>query len=254
MDEKRKALFDKLEVVGYLPEMRKLVMRMATPFWWFGIDETGRLRVFHNGTITVFHSGVRLIGVTADHVYEKYLSDKARLESFGCQFGGATAEPEKWLIDRSRRADLATFEIPNVILGLANLHPHYPVQWPTEQAREREVVIYGGYPGSLREEKGEVIETPFETLASAITSVSTLQLGLHIAMANLHWPFHEGEQINAALGGMSGGGVYRVVAGPVERIELIGIIYEHSEQFDLMFARHARFIDKDGAIHFDNYN
>jgi hypothetical protein len=83
MDEKRKTLFDQLEVVGYLPEMRKLVMGMATPFWWFGIDEKGRLRVFHNGTLTVFRSGVRQIGVTADHVYEQYLIDKGRLESFG---------------------------------------------------------------------------------------------------------------------------------------------------------------------------
>jgi len=251
MDDKRKAIFDQLEVDGYLPEMRKLVMRMATPFWWSGIDENGRLRAFHNGTLTVFHSGVRQIGVTADHVYQQYLIDKGRLECFGCQFGGATAGPEKWLIDRSRKADLATFQIPDVILGLANLHPHHPVQWPTEQAREREVVIYGGYPGSLREERGEVIETPFETLASAVTSVSPLQLGLHIDMANLYWPFHEDEQINAALGGMSGGGVYRVIREPLERVELIGFIYEHSEQFDLMFARHARFIAEDGAIQFD---
>jgi hypothetical protein len=125
------------------------------------------------------------------------------------------------------------------------------VQWPTEQVREREVVIYGGYPGSLREEKGEEIETPFETLASAVTSVSPLQLGLHIDMANLHWPFHEGEQINAALGGISGGGVYRVIEKPIERVELIGFIYEHSGQLDLMFARHARFIAEDGAIKFD---
>lgn len=251
MDEKHKALFDQLEIVGYLPEMRKLVMRMATPFWWFGVNEKGRLQVFHNGTLTVFHSGVRQIGVTADHVYEQYLIDKARLESFGCQFGGATATPEKWLIDRSRKADLATFEIPDVILGLANLHPHYPVQWPTEQAREREVVVYGGYPGSLREEKEAVIETPFETLASAVTSVSPLQMGLHIDMANIHWPFHEGEKINAVLGGMSGGGVYRVIEKPIERVELIGFIYEHSQQLDLMFARHARFITQDGLISFD---
>jgi hypothetical protein len=250
MDDKHKALFDQLEILGYLPEMRRLVMRMATPFWWFGTDDQGRLRVFHNGTLTVFHSGVRQIGVTADHVYEQYLIDKDRLESFGCQFGGATAEPEKWLIDRNRKADLATFQIPDVILGLANLHPHYPVLWPTEQAREREVVIYGGYPGSLREEKGPVLETPFETLASTVTSVSPEQLSLQIDMTNLHWPFHEGEKINAALGGMSGGGVYRIIDKPIERIELVGFIYEHSEQLDLMFARHSRFIAEDGAIHF----
>jgi hypothetical protein len=250
MDEQRKAIFNRLEILGYLPTMRQLVMRTATPFWWFGRDETG-LRVFHNGTLTVIRSGVKQLGVTADHVYEQYLIDKDRLEDFGCQFGGATADPDSWLIDRNQKADLATFQIPDVLLGLANLHPTYPAQWPTEQAREREAVIYGGYPGSLREEKGPTIETPFETLASAVATVSERHMGLQLDMASLHWPFHGGEKINAALGGLSGGGVYRVIENPVEHVELIGFIYEHNETFDLIFARHAKFIGADGTIQFD---
>jgi len=132
------------------------------------------------------------------------------------------------------------------------VYPHYPVQWPTEQVREREVVMYGGYPGRLRQEKEVTVESPFQTLASAVTSVSPDKMGLFLDLPNLHWPFHDGEQINAALGGMSGGGVYRVVEGqPVDRVELVGFIYEHSEAFDLMFARHAKFITADGAIKFD---
>src|SRR6266404_616368 len=123
MDEKRKALFDRLEASGYLPTMRQLIMRMSTPFWWHVLDERGRYRVFHNGTLCVLHTGSMQIGVTADHVYEQYLLDKERFASFGCQFGGATVEPDKWLIDRNPRADLATFHIPDVILGMSNLYP-----------------------------------------------------------------------------------------------------------------------------------
>ena len=252
MDEILKAQFDRLELTGYLPTMRTLIMRMATPFWWHGLDDEGRNRVLHSGTLCVFNTGIMQIGVTADHVYEQYLLDKTRFGSFGCQFGGATVEPEKWLIDRSRKADLATFQVPEVILALANLYPHYPLQWPTEAVREREVVIYGGYPGSLREEKATTLESPFQTIASAVTSASRDQMGLYLDLVNLRWPFHDGEKINSRLGGMSGGGVYRVVeARPVDRIELVGFIYEHSETFDLMFARHAKFIAADGSIHFD---
>ena len=29
--------------------------------------------------------------------------------------------------------------------------------------------MYGGYPGSLREEKAVTLESPFQTLASAVT-------------------------------------------------------------------------------------
>ena len=162
-------------------------------------------------------------------------------------------EPEKWLIDRNQRADLVTFRIPSVILGLANVYPHYPVQWPTEQVREREVVIYGGYPGRLRQEMTVTIESPFQTLASAVTSVSSDKMGLFLDLPNLHWPSHDGEQINAAMGGLSGGGVYRVIEGqPLDRVELVGVIYEHSETFELMFARHAKFITARGEIKFDD--
>jgi hypothetical protein len=238
--------------IGYLPVMRQLIMRMATPFWWHGLDADGTYRVLHNGTLCVFHTGVCQLGVTADHVYAGYLRDKDRYSAFSCQFGGATVEPEKWLIDRNAKADLATFQIPAVILAPANLHPHYPVSWPTEPVREREVVIYGGYPGALREEKAATLVSGFQTLASAVTSVSPDKMGLYLDLEHLHWPFHEGEKINARLGGMSGGGVYRVIeAKPVDRIELVGFIYEHSESFDLMFARHAHFVSADGSIRFD---
>jgi hypothetical protein len=61
-------------------------------------------------------------------------------------------------------------------------------------------------------------------------SAGTDKMALHLDLPNLHWPFHEGERINAALGGMSGGGVYRVIEGtPLDRIELVGFIYEYSE-------------------------
>lgn len=252
MSDNQKEGFDRLEAIGYLPVMRQLIMRMATPFWWHGLDAEGTYRVLHNGTLCVFHTGVCQVGVTADHVYAQYLLDKERYASFGCQFGGATVEPEKWLIDRHSKADLATFRIPDVILALASLHPHHPVRWPTEAVHEREVVIYGGYPGALREERTATVESPFQTIASAVTSASQSQMGLYLDLENLHWPFHEGEKINARLGGMSGGGVYRMIeAKPVDRIELVGFIYEHSESFDLMFARHARFVAADGSIQFD---
>jgi hypothetical protein len=37
----------------------------------------------------------------------------------------------------------------------------------------------------------------------------------------------------------------------VDRVELVGFIYEHSATFDLMFARHAHFIAAGGSIQFD---
>src|SRR5262249_19836557 len=160
-----------------------------------------------------------------------------------CQLGGATIDLEKHLIARDKTADLATFDIPDVLLGLANIYPHHPPDWPTQPLKEREAVILGGFPGSLREEKETVLETGFQVLALAVSAVSPDKVILHLDMPGVHWPFHLGEQMNANLGGMSGGGVYRIIEkDPIDRVELVGIIYEYNEALDVLFARPADFI------------
>src|SRR5258708_5571205 len=153
MDKRQKEALDRLEKVGYLPQLRKLANSLCAPFWWHGVDEQGKYRILQNGTICFIHTGERIIGVTADHVYGKYLEDRDRYESFGCQIGGSTVEPDRWLISRDGRLDLATFEIPEVLMAPAGYAVHHPVSWPTRPVKEREVVLFGGYPGILREEK-----------------------------------------------------------------------------------------------------
>jgi hypothetical protein len=68
----------------------------------------------------------------------------------------------------------------------------------------------------------------------------------------MHWPGHEGEQINDQFHGQSGGPVYRVIdanreAGQiVDRLEFVGIIY--NRVMELVLARPAGLINADGNI------
>jgi len=247
VEQWRKDACDRLERAGYLPEMRKLAMMLCAPFWWHGEDDNGQYRIFHNGTICFLNTGTRLIGVTADHVYRKYLADKARYKVFECQFGGSTVDPERYLIDRCERLDLATFDIPSVLVSAAGSSVHHPPQWPTESVREREVVLFCGFPGILREAKDVKAGFPFQTFATAVISVSPDNITLHVDLPNLHWPLHDGEIINPELGGQSGGPVFRVVEGTlINRLEIVGFIYEISPS--LVMARHVSRIASDGRI------
>src|SRR5258706_310406 len=249
MDQLRKDAFDRLERIGYLPEMRKLATSLCAPFWWHGRGDDGRYRILHNGTVCFLNTGVRLIGVTADHVYREYLKDKARYSAFACQFGESTIEPEKRLIHRDEYLDLATFDLSEVFVGATGRSIHYLPNWPTQPLRERETVLFGGYPGILREEKPMTAELPFQTFATAVTAVSPDNIKLHLDMPNVYWPFHEGEEFNSELGGLSHGPVFRIVeAPPIDRLELVGFIYEYSPNLEVMFARPASQIARDGRV------
>lgn len=224
-------------------------MSLCAPFWWHGEREDGFYRILGNGTICFVNTGERLIGVTADHVFSGYLKDKARCQAFACQFGGSTIDPETYLIDRSEDLDLATFNVPSVLVSAAKASVHYPSQWPTEAVREREVVLLGGYPGILRKPKDTNADFPFQSFATAVVAASPTNITLHLDLPNVHWPLHEGEQINPELGGQSGGPVFRVIEGaPIDRLELVGFIYEFSVSLNVMLARHASAVDADGRI------
>lgn len=83
LSDEQKRVAVALEKADYLPMLRELAMRMAGAFWWHGpkVDE---YKIFHNGTISYVNTGKRILGITADHVYQEYLDDKARYDVIVC--------------------------------------------------------------------------------------------------------------------------------------------------------------------------
>ena len=63
---------------------------MATP-------EDTVARILSVGTICYVDTGSRRIGITANHVYKKYLADKEKYgtKAIECQFGSSTIYPER---------------------------------------------------------------------------------------------------------------------------------------------------------------
>ena len=223
----------------------------CAPFWWSVAKPTDtKARILHNGTISYVDTGSRQIGVTANHVYQAYLAD---LEHHGAvaiesQFASSTIYPEKRVIASSKAWDIATFDLPEVFVSASAGRPkshHHAVQWPPARAQKGDVVLYGGFPGVLREEKGHIAELPFQWAAGRVNDVGDENIILEPDFDTMQWV---GDEANDHPGGWSGGPVFREVEGvPIARLELVGFIYEFPLQ-QAVSARHADVVLADGNL------
>jgi hypothetical protein len=223
---------------------------MCAPFWW-SVSKPGddHATVLQNGTVCYVHTGEKELGITADHVYAKYLEHLAEHgdEAIECQFGGSTIAPEKRAVANSARLDIATFDVPNVFVTAAHLSPrtqHRATIWPPKRAERGEEVIFGGYPGILREDKRTKVDFPFQWILGKVADSSNDNIVLEPDFEHTRWL---GDARNGDPRGMSGGPVFRVVPGIIAYLEIIGFIVEFPFQ-DAILARHAAFVQADGTL------
>ena len=235
----------------YLSAVRGLAECMCAPFWWsVATPEDTAARILHTGTICYIDTGSLRIGITANHVYEKYLTDKEEhdAEAIECQFGSSTIYPENRVIEASEEWDIATFDLPDVFVGASIRNPksyNHAVRWPPRRAKKSDAVIFGGFPGVLREEKGSTADLPFQWVGGRVSEVTDDAITLEPDFEKMRW---QGPETNDNPGGWSGGPVFRSVEDePIARLELIGIIYLLFGQSVL--ARHADAVKADGKLH-----
>lgn len=236
----------------YLSAISKLAEITCAPLWW-SVARPGdtAARILHNGTICYVATGSRRIGVTANHVYQAYLEDLRRegADAIECQFGSSTIYPERHAIVQSALWDVATFDVPEVFVGASQRNPkshHHAVQWPPRRPEQNDIVLYGGFPGTLREEKGHIADLPFQWVAGRVTDVSDQNIVLEPDFETMQW--QNDNDTNDDPGGWSGGPVFRSVEdGPIARLELVGFIYEFPLRRAVL-ARHADVVSADGAL------
>jgi hypothetical protein len=89
-------------------------LRVARPLFWHVGAANGGIPRGASAFILRFEQ--LFVAVTADHVIESYLRDLAADDRTMCQLGGCQIWPERSLIARSPKLDIATFRIdPNVL-------------------------------------------------------------------------------------------------------------------------------------------
>lgn len=230
---------NRLERLGYLGVLRGLVRSHACTVWWFDDALPVGQSILHNGTITFVNTGDEVLGITAYHVYEGYLHDKSKNPMLKCQMGNVTVEPEKYVVTIDPVHDLVTFKLPSVLIAGTGVVVHNAGAWPPPRLNAGDLVIMGGYPGARRREYRRQADFDFVSFIGCVSQSSEDHVALHLDMPNSHWPQGVSVGENPNLGGASGGPVFLLRTEPIETIEFAGVIYEYSQGFELLFARHA---------------
>lgn len=89
---------------------------------------------------------------------------------------------------------------------------------------------------------------PFQWFLATASS-SNDKIALCLALDECYVPLTRDSISNRELGGMSGGPVFKYIRpAPIERIELVGFIYEFQPSFGLLYARPANFISNLGQV------
>lgn len=239
----QKARFAQLERSGYLPMLREWILRHSAAFFWH--DHGGN--ILHNGTVCFVHTGQQQLAITADHVYAQYASDLEAGRVFGCQFGGVLVRPEHMLIERTSDLDIATFSMPAVALSPGTAF-HFAPTWPPSAPRLGEWMFYAGFPGAHRIDRENTLDVGLQTILGPIRAIHGSTIVFELDFEQLHWPFHDRQEINRRLGGMSGGPVFRLIERGLTRLEFVGIVCEHGENFHLVFCRSASALTALGQI------
>lgn len=255
MDERRERQFDELARIGYLRNYEEMVRNTCAPFWWSTEGEGGKPKILNNGTMCFLNTGEAHIGITADHVYAAYERQHSEFGDIEAQLGNNRFAPEDFLIDRDAGLDLATFRVPEVFVSASETAFHHnALKWPQDRVRGRDVLLHGGYPQVLRNQRTGEVDYGFQYFVTRVNAVRDMDIVLEPSPENVYWPGRKGESINTAWGGQSGGPVYRIIDADlrqggievVDRVELVGFIY--NAVLDLVIARHSDFVLGDGKL------
>jgi hypothetical protein len=228
---------NRLESAGYLPALRALAMSHTTPVWWW--DDTAPVgrSILHNGTMVFVNTGSANLAITASHVYQQYLTDKLQYAEPMCQVGNVRIELERYVIWSSEKLDIAVFKFPSVLTTGTGVTVHNAGKWPPPRLKQDDIVIAGGYPGNRRTETGTTAHFDFVTMISRVSQSSEDHASIYLNIPHSYWAQGVSIGENPDLGGISGGPVFLFRSEPIETIELAAIIYEASQEFELVFCR-----------------
>lgn len=208
-----------------------------------------------SGTVTLVDLGSGPLGVTCAHVISSYREMQQRFTNVVFQVGNVALEPSRQLVAEDTKLDLATIRLTDVQVRELTSGEEIgscvfrPVSWPPAPIKGGDVVAFGGFPGSLREYLS-FDELGFYSWSNGACSVdSVTDDRISCVFEREYWVSSFGQKHQMELrdlGGMSGSPVF------VQRDlhwDLVGLIYEFSTEFDIMFCRPLGFLRPDGTIH-----
>ena len=244
---------------------------IAVPLYW-PIRNTDGTIVARNGTAFFLQTNQALFGVTAAHVIEGRNSWRSHCELHGktlLRLGGrqGTSVSFDWdarVVDINPDMDIATFAVsPREIEHIdRTVYSGFQTDWPPEPPKEMQGIIYAGFPAvGTRPLSLASIRFGVVCGTGLVSSVSELNVSSLIDRDHLEPTLGDGiPPENFDFGGISGAPMLYVTLtkGGLFLNSFAGVIFsgpntsdnagEAIPGFELIRARRARFIQKDGFL------
>jgi len=234
-------------------------LRVARPlFWHIGAKNGG---VPKGASAFILHFEHKFVGVTADHVVETYLADLAADGRTVCQLGTAQVWLERSLIARSRRLDIATFEVdPANLNDMSADTIDCRGQWPPPTVEVGDTLTLTGFLDNQRTRQGpqhyEMCAWGGHGIADAVTDRDIVTIYEPERMLQPDFAVDK-PPLGFNMSGCSGGPVVLVkVVNGLLRWFPVGLIYKGPSgeaegefaSFDRIHVRRLHFLQPDGSI------
>jgi hypothetical protein len=238
-------------------EMAKFPLQFAKAAFFGDRPAKNKHQNINHGTITLLELQDRPIALTCSHVLDAYRKIHSNPNVI-FQIGNLEFNPLERIIDESASSkfDIVTIDLQGLnhkkLFSPEGIGSSFfkPVRWPPSSVQQGEFVAFGGFPGVWRQNISWN-EMVFDSWSSGATQVSVVREEYFVChfereywVQSFNLDRHNGLDLHK-LGGLSGGPVF------IHRNiywEFIGMIYEFSEGFDLMYIRPANLVLEDGTI------
>jgi hypothetical protein len=240
-------------------QIAKFPLKFAGAICYGEILKRGLSPDIRNGTATIVDFGSGPIIITAQHVMQGYKDRLKEGKDLLFQIGNLKIDPIPRIISESKKYDLTTLKIEEkerkeiALSGEIGKDIYQISSRPPTLPTVNDWVTFGGFPGTWRQHVSwnELVFDSFSVGPCNIGSVSEdkfiCQFEREYWMKSFDYHGH-GELHD--LGGLSGAPVFliRNIRSGIISFEFVGIVLEFNPRFDLMVARSAKYIRKDGSI------
>jgi len=234
--------------------MAKFPLRFAKAIL-FGNRPTrhGRATV-RSATASLLNLGYGPLAITCHHVIEEYRQWIGQGNDHLFQIGNCRLDPLAQLISEDEATDVAVIRITaaqaSQITDDDEIGSSFfePASWPPTPIREGDYVAFGGFPGEWRAAVG-IDAMEFPSYSSGASRVTVARDSYFVSQFEREYWVSSFDYDEAAdlrrLGGLSGGPAFALRG---LHYDFVGIVYEFSTDYELLYFRHAGIIGADGRL------
>jgi hypothetical protein len=212
--------------------------------------------LWRQGSMFFLDCGRGPFAVTAGHVFEQFVEDRAQRRVRGCQIGNVGFSPEERLIawGKDIGVDIATFRVTPQEIAAAGKKVVRGTDgaWPPPP-NAGEVIYFGGFPGGERD-RIKAGEFSFGLHSAMVPLTDFTDHQLCCSLARSYWVDVRGlgvPPVGYDLGGVSGGPMLQpIYKDGLWDWRLAGVLSEAimAQDFERVTAVRAHFILPDGRI------